>query len=329
MRRREFIAGLGGAVASPLVSRAQPVDRMRQVGVIMEYGENDAEAKPLLAAFIGGLSQLGWIDGANLQLHVRWGAENADRFRLLAKEMIGLRPDVILVHSTIATAALHRETSTIPIVFVAVSDPITEGFIAGLPRPGGNITGFMLMDATIAGKLVGLLVEAAPGLKRVAILFNPDVSPANLYYVDASEASARALGIETILAPVRNDAEIAGVITSVAREAGSGLVLPPNGFILLHRGVIISLAAQNKLPTIFANAVYTRDGGLLSYGPNQADIFRRSASYVDRILRGQKPSELPVQLPTKLELTLNLKTAKTLGLTIPETLLATADEVIQ
>jgi putative tryptophan/tyrosine transport system substrate-binding protein len=227
------------------------------------------------------------------------------------------------------TAALQRQTRTIPIVFVTVSDPVGSGFVAGLPHPGGNITGFMLQDASMGGKLLQLLTEIAPGVKRVAVMFNPDTATyVRSYYLPATEAAARSLKVEPIAAPVRSDLEIETSITSLGREPGGGLVLPPDGWTVLHRAPIISLAARNNVPAVYSSTVVT-DGGLISYGPDRVDMYRRSASYVDRILRGEKPADLPVQLPIKFQMAINLKTAKALGLTIPETLVATADEVIE
>ena len=330
MKRRTFIAGIGSAVAWPVVVQAQQPDRMRQVSVLMAYGENDPEAKAYLAGFTQGLAELGWTDGGNLHIIVRWAAGDVERMRMSAKELVGLQPDVILAHGTPATAAFQRETRSIPIIFAAVSDPVGEGFVASLPRPGGNITGFISQEAGMAGKWLELLMEIAPGVKRVAALFNPDAAPGGgLYVLPAFEAAARLFKVAPIAAPIHSDAEIETVITSLGREPGGGLVVPPDTFVESHRTHIISLAAQNNVPTVYPDAVWARDGGLLSYGPDRADIFRRSAAYVDRILKGEKPSDLPAQVPTKYELAINLKTAEAHGLTVPPSLLATADEVFE
>jgi putative ABC transport system substrate-binding protein len=249
--------------------------------------------------------------------------------RVYAKELVTLQPDVILVDSTPQTAALQRETSTIPIVFVVVSDPIGSGFVAGLPRPGGNMTGFSNQDPSMGGKWVELLREIAPNLSRVVAMFNPDTAPfVRSYYLPPFEAAARSLKMEPMVALVHSDADIATAITSLGRESG-GLVIMPDAFLLAHRASIISLAARNNVPAVSQTSLITRDGGLISYGPDLPDLYRRGADYVDRVLRGTKPSELPVQLPAKFEMAVNLKTAKALGLAVPQSLLARADEVIE
>jgi putative ABC transport system substrate-binding protein len=250
--------------------------------------------------------------------------------RTFAKELVGLQADVILANTTPVTAALQRETRTIPIVFVIVSDPVGAGFVASLPRPGGNITGFINVEAEMAGKWLELLTEIAPGVKRAAAMFNPYTAPGGgSYYLSAFEAAARSLKVEPIVAPVHSDAEIETIVASLGREVGGGLVVMPDGFTFVHRATTISLTARNNVPAVYTQSVFARDGGLLSYGHDRVDIFRRSASYVDRILRGAKPAELPVQLPTKFEMALNLKTAKALGLTVPPSFYWRADEVIE
>ena len=330
MKRREFIAGLGVAAAWPVLARAQQTGRMRRVGVLMAFDETDAEGKAQLSEFTQALAGLGWTDGLNLRMEVRWGGTNADRITAHAKELVDLQPDVILADASPPTAALQRETRRIPIVFVLVGDPISAGFVANLPRPNGNITGFMLQEPSIGGKLVQLLTELAPGIKRAALMFNPNTAPGGGYYRSSFEAAARSLKVEALPALVRSTAEIEMAISTLGREPAGGLVVVPDGgFSLLHRAEIISSAARNDLPAIFPASVFARDGGLLSYGPDRADIFRRSASYVDRILRGTNPSELPVQIPTKFEMVLNVRTAKTLGLTVPQSILLRADEVIE
>jgi putative ABC transport system substrate-binding protein len=303
---------------------------VRRIGVLMEPPEDDPEGKAQLALFTRALQDLGWTEGRNLRIDVRWAAGSFARTRMFAKELVELQPDVILARGTPATAAFQRETRTIPIVFAAVGDPVGTGFVVGLPRPGGNITGFGDAEQAISGKWLELLMEIAPGIKRVAIMFNPDVAPGGgSYYLPAFEAAARSLKVEPIAAPVHSDAEIESVMTSLGREPGGGLVVIPDGFVLVHRAPIILLAARTNVPAVYWDNVFARDGGLLGYGPDRLDIFRRSAAYVDRILRGAKPADLPVQVPTKYEMVVNLKAAKVLGLTIPESFLLRADEVIE
>jgi putative ABC transport system substrate-binding protein len=264
-------------------------------------------------------------------MDVRWTAGNIDLMRMFAKDLVDLQPDLILADTTAQTAALRRETQTIPIIFVAISDPVGAGFIASLPRPGGNITGFIHLEASLAGKWLELLTEIAPGVKRAAIMFNPDNGAGGgSYYLPPFEAAARSLKVEPIAARVRSDAEIEKVMISFGHEPRGGLVVMPDGvFTFFHRAPIISLAARNNVPTVYRASVFVREGGLLSYGPDIVDISRRSASYVDRILRGEKPGDLPVQLPVKFEMVVNLKTAKALGLTVPQSILLRADEVIE
>jgi putative ABC transport system substrate-binding protein len=330
MRRREFIAGLGGVVAWPLAARAQQGERMRRVGVLMGFSETDPEAKPYITGFTQGLSELGWTHGRNLRMDVRWAAGNVDRMGALAKELVDLQPEVIIAHTTPVTAALQRETRAIPIVFANVADPVGAGLVASLPRPGGNITGFITQEKSLAGKWLELLTQIAPGVKRAAMIFNPNTAPdGGSYFLPSFEAAARSLKVEAITAPVRSDAEIETVITSLGREPRGGLVVMPDLYINVHRAPIILLAARNNVPAVYFNTSFAREGGLLSYGPNEADIFRRSASYVDRILRGAKPPELPAQLPTNFEMVLNGKTAKALGLTVPPSIRHLADEVIE
>jgi putative ABC transport system substrate-binding protein len=330
MRRREFITLLGGAAAWPLAARAQQADAMRRIGVLMPGDEDDPEQKALLSAFTQALAGSGWVDGRNIRMDVRWARDDINRMRARAKELVDLQPAVILSNTTPATAAFQRETRTIPIVFVNASDPVGSGFVAGLSHPGGNITGFIHNEDTWGGKLLELLTEIAPGVRRVAATFNPDTAPyVRSNYLPSFEAAARSLKVEPITAPVRDDAEIETVITSLGREPGGGLVGMSDTFVTDHRATIILLAAKNKIPTVYHNPVWPRDGGLLSYGANNQDIQRRAAAYVDRILHGEKPADLPVQLPVKYEMILNLKTAKALGLTVPQSLLLRADEVIE
>jgi putative ABC transport system substrate-binding protein len=327
MRRREFIAGLGGAAVWPLVAWAQQGERMRRIGVLMPYDENDPEPKARISAFAQALADLGWTD-RNVGMDIRWGGGDASRFRTLAHELVGLKPDIIVVTSTPTTAAVQRETQTIPIVFANVGDPVGSGLVSSLNRPGGNITGFAALEPSLGGKWLELLLEIASGLKRAAIIFNPDTAPVSVY-MPSLETAARSFKVELIIAPVHSVVEIETAIKAIGREPHGGLVVMPDIFMVEHRAPIILAAARNDVPTVHWLSVFVRDGGLLSYGPDQVDTFRRAAAYVDRILRGAKPSELPVQFSTKFELVINLKTAKALGLTIPTNMLVRADEVIE
>ncbi len=303
---------------------------MRRIGVLMAFDENDPKTKGWLSNFTQGLAELGWTDGRTVRMDVRWAAGSVDRMRTFAKELVELQPDVIFTGATPVTAAVQQETRTIPIVFAVVSDPVGAGFVAGLPRPGGNITGFTNVEAAMGGKWLEMLKEIAPRVRRVAIMFNPDTAPGGgAYFLGPFEAAARSLGAEPITARVRSAAEIEAVITSLGREQ-AGLVIMPDSFMQVHQGTVISLTARNNVPAIGADLPgFAKEGGLLSYGASFSDIFRRAASYVDRILRGANPDDLPVQAPTKWELVINLKTAKALGLDVPPTLLATADEIIE
>jgi putative ABC transport system substrate-binding protein len=328
MKRREFIAGLGGVAVWPVAARAQQPQRMRSIGVLMPGDENDPDGKRRYSAFTQALSDLGWTDGRNVRMDLRWGGGDNNRIRALARELVGLQPDIIVTNATPATIAVQRETRTIPIVFVTGGDPVASSIAARLDRPSGNTTGFASFEATLGGKWLELLSEIAAGLKRAAIMFNPDTAPASTF-MPSIETAARSLKLAPIIAPVHSDVEIEAAIVALGRERGGGLVVPVDAFMTAHRTSIILAAARNSVPAVYPISAYARDGGLLSYGPDQVDISRRAASYVDRILRGAKPADLPVILPTKYEFVINLKTAKALGLTIPETLLATADEVIQ
>jgi putative tryptophan/tyrosine transport system substrate-binding protein len=331
MRRREFITFLGGAAAAwSVAARAQQADRIRRIGVLMGYASTDPEGQALLAEFTRHLAELGWAEGRNVRIDVRWGGSNVDLLHTFAKELIGLQPDVLLASSTPTTAALARETQTIPIIFALIADPVGNRFVASLSRPGGNITGFSVLEASVVSKSFELLRELAPGIKRVAMMFNPDTAPiVNSMLMPVFETTAKSLNIAPIAAPVHSDAEIETLIISLGREPGGALFGGPDSFITNHRATIISLAARNHLPTVFENPVFARDGALVSYGADFRDNFGRSARYVDNILRGAKPSELPVQMPVKYLLSINLKTAKALGLTVPPGLLVAADEVIE
>src|SRR5262245_54372574 len=328
MRRREFICLLGGAAAWPLAARAQPGDRVRRIGVLMPYDENDPLMKSRISAFTQALAGSGWTDGRNVRMDVRWAGTDNNRIRALAQELVGLQPDIIVTGSTPATAALQRETRAIPIVFAHMADPVVSGLVARLDRPSGNVTGFATNEPSLGGKWPELLSEIAPGLKRVAMMFNPDTAPVSLY-IPSLETAARSLKVETIIAPVHGSTEIEAAIVALGREPGGGLVVMPDIFTDVHRATIILAAARNNVPAVYSHSVFVKDGGLLSYGVDLVDNWRRAATYVDRILRGAKPADLPVQLPTKFEMVVNLKTAKALGLAVPQSILLRADEVTE
>jgi len=295
--------------------------------VLFGGDENDPAAKSEVSAFTQALADLGWTVGRNVRMDLRGGGGDINRIQALAQELVGLQPDIILTGAASATVAVQRQTRTIPIVFTS-GDPVTSGIIPRLNRPGGNITGFVNYEASLGGKWLDLLSEIAPGLKRVAIMFNPDTAPTSTY-MPSLETAARSLKVEPIIAPIHSDKEIEEAVKSLGREPGGGLVIHPDIFMVVHRALIISAAARNNVPAVYDQPAFTRDGGLLSYGPDQVDLYRRAATYVDRILRGEKPGDLPVQYPTKFEMVVNLKTAKALGLTVPPSLLARADEVIE
>jgi ABC-type uncharacterized transport system substrate-binding protein len=331
MRRREFIAGLGGAVAWPVVARAQQGERVRRLGIVaIAYDGISPFSQRLLASLKQGLAELGWVEGQNLRMDVRWAAGNVDLSDRYAKEMVSLQPDVIFAESTPSVAALRRETRTIPIVFQGVSDPIGSGFIAGLARPGGNITGLGWMEPTMGGKWLELLRDMVPDVKQVVAMFNPDTAPyARSYYLPSFEAAARSFNIEWSIAPVRSDAEIETVITSLANKPNSGLVAISDSFLAAHAAPTAAVAARSKVPTVYFNAIFPRAGGLFSYAADSDDQWHRAAAYIDRMFRGAKPADLPVQLPVKFEMVVNAKAAKALGLTVPQSILLRADEVIE
>ena len=329
MNRRDFVTLLVGAAACPVLAGAQQGDRVRRIGVLMPQEENDPEPKRRYSAFTQALADLGWTDGGKVRVDVRWAGGDPNRLRALAKELVGLQPDIIVTSGTAAAVALQRETRTIPIVFGSVGDPVASGLIVKLKQPGGNITGFANGEAPLGGKLLELLSEIAPGLKRAAVVFNPDASPALTYMLPSFETAARSLKVVLTTAPVHSDVEMEMAIIALGHEPGGGLVVMPSLWMTAHRAPIILAAARNNIPAVYVFSFYARDGGLLSYGSDQVDISRRAATYVDRILRGEKPGDLPVQLPTKYEMVVNLKTAKALGLTVPQSILLRADEVIE
>ena len=330
IRRREFIALLGGTAAWPLAARAQQGERMRRIGVLMGYVESGSSGQALIAAFREGLQKLGWIEGRNTRIEIRWATPaDAESIRRFAKELVGLQPDLIISSTTPITAALLQQTRTIPIIFPALSDPVGSGFGASFARPGGNVTGFNVSEPTQTGKQVELLKEIAPRVGRIAMLFNPATAPYTEYWLNPFKAAAARLAVEAISAPVRDGPELDSVIAAQAREPNSGLIAMPDSFTIAYRAEIISLADRYRLPAVYPFRFFAEVGGLLSYGVDLVDNYRRIATYVDRILKGEKPSELPVQAPVKFELVINLKAAKALGLQVPAQLLGRADEVIE
>jgi putative ABC transport system substrate-binding protein len=330
MRRREFITLLGGAAAWPQAAHAQQGARLRRLGVLIPYAESDAEAQSEIAAFRQTLEQLGWRDGSNLAIEYRWAGGDPSRIRACAKELVALAPDAIFCRTTPVTAALAQETRTIPIVFVNVSDPVGAGFAASIARPGGNITGFTNVQQSLGGKWVELLKELDPRISRIGVLFSPTTSPGRgMFYRRLIEDAARSIAVETIAAPVEGAAEIETAVATFAQASGLGLIVQPDVTTTDHRTLILRLATQYRLPAVYPFRFFVAEGGLASYGINVVDLYRRAAGYVDRILKSEKPADLPVQAPVKFELAINLKTATALGLTVPDKLLAIADEVIE
>ena len=328
MKRREFISMLGGAAAWPLAARAQQAERMRRIGILLNLASDDAEGQARLAAFHQGLQQLGWTVGRNVQIDYRWGAGDADRIRKFAAELVALAPDVILSTGSPSVAALQQATRTIPIVFTAVADPVGAGYVDSLARPGGKATGFLVFEYSIAAKWLELLKEIAPRVTRAAVLRESAIAagPAQFGII---QAIAPALGVELRPVDVRDAGEIERAITAFAQGSNGGLIVTGSTGAAFHRGMIVTLAARHKLPAVYSFRYFATVGGLISYGPDSMDPYRRAAGYVDRILKGENPAYLPVQAPTKYELVINLKTARALGLDIPATVLARADEVIE
>lgn len=331
MRRREFISLLAsGAIALwSLPTWGQQSERVRHIGMLSSYAESDAAVREWKEAFVSQLRDAGWIIGRNIEIDYRWSAGDLALMQKYAKELVALQPDVLVASNTPPTAALLRETRTIPIVFATVTDPVGSGFVATIARPGGNATGFFALDSAMGGKWVEMLKEIAPSAARAALIFNPDTAPFSHYFSDPFEAAARAIGVEPILAATHDQNELKAAIAAVARKGRGGLIAMPDTFTTGNRVQIITLAAQNGLPAIYPFKFMATDGGLLSYGADETEGYRNTATYVDRILRGQRPNDPPVQLPTKLQLVINLKTAKALGLSIPQGLLTSADEVIE
>ena len=328
MRRRDFIALVGSAAAYPLAASAQQGQRVRRIGVLMNLASDDAEEQARIAAFHQGLQQLGWTVGRNVQIDYRWGAGNADRIRKFAAELVALAPDVILSAGSPSVAALQQATRTVPVVFVTVVDPVSSGFVDSLAQPGGNITGFAQYEYSIGGKWLELLKEIAPGITRAAVIRDAALT-AGGGQLGVIQAVAPSVGVEVIPISVRDAGEIERAITAFARSPNGGLIVTGSTLAAVHRDLIVTLAAQHKLPAVYFARYFVVGGGLISYGPGFVDQYRDAASYVDRILKGEKPADLPVQTPTKYELVINLKTARALGLDVPPTLRARADEVIE
>jgi putative ABC transport system substrate-binding protein len=330
VKRREFITLLGGVAATwPVVAQAQQRVRMRRIGILMGYAETDPEGKSRVSEFTEKLSALGWVEGQNLIIDRRWATGDVNLATTYAKEIVALQPEVILSHTTPVTAALKQETWTIPIVFAVVTDPVGRGFVRSLSHPSGNITGFINLEASLVEKWLQLLKEVAPGLTRIAIIFNPQTAPYAQYYLGPLEKVAPSFGVEILPTPVRSETDIEKVITGLRREPGSGLILMTDIFLFVHRKLIIALTTSNKVPAVYWLRNIPAEGGLISYGVNYTDLFQGAAIYVDRILRGANPAGLPVQMPTKYELVINLKTAKILDLDVPQSILLRATEVIE
>ena len=328
--RREFNRLLGiAAAAFPLAARGQQGERVRRVGVLMGVGENDPEGQARVAAFQQGLAELNWVDGRNVHIDYRWAAGETDRIRAYTAELVALAPDVLIGNGTSAVRALRDATQSIPIVFVLVNDPVGQGFITNLARPGGNITGFSFLEYSMIGKSLDLLKQLAPSVNRLAIMFNPTTAPHYNVFLRSLETVPPPTPLEIKAAPVGTQTEIEQAVAKLAKDPSCGLLVPPDTYMVVHRGLAISSVAQHRLPAIFTYRQFAREGALITYGPETTSIFHRAASYVDRILRGANPGDLPAQAPTKFELAINLRTARMLGLEVPATLVALADEVIE
>jgi putative tryptophan/tyrosine transport system substrate-binding protein len=329
MRRREFITLLGGVAASwPLNVWAQQPEQTRRIGVLINRAADDPDGQARVAAFQQGLKQLGWSDGRNVRLDIRWGEDDVDRSRRYAAELIALSPDIMFASGAPSVAALQRATRALPIVFVAIIDPVGAGFVDALARPGGNTTGFMLFEYSLGGKWLELLKQVAPRMTRTAVLRDPAI-PSGIGLFSGIQGAAQSLGVEVSAVGLRNASEIEQAVTTFARSGNGGLIVTPSGSASVHRNLIVTLAARHKLPAVYPYRYMVADGGLMSYAPDLIDQCRRAAGYVDRILKGEQPAELPVQAPTKYDLVINQKTAKALGLTVPSSLLAGADEMIE
>jgi len=329
MRRREFITILAGTAAWPIAGSAQQAERIRRIGVLMASAENNPQYQTYMAVFRDAFQNLGWAEGRNIQVNYRWAAFDAKLMEQFSKELLALQPDVILSNNTPTTAALLQQTRTIPIVFATVVDPVGSGFVAGLAQPGGNATGFITAEASLGGKWVELLKEIAPRVSRIAVLFNPTAAPYAEYYLKPIKAAAASFTVEATAVLVHDAQEIESVIAAQARVPNSALIVIPETFTIAHRAEIASMATRHRLPSVYSYRLFAEAGGLLAYGDDLTDNFRRAASYVDRILKGTKPNELPVQAPVKFKLVINMKTAKALGLDVPAQLQQIADEVIE
>ena len=330
MKRRAFIALVGAAAAAASSPARAQADRVRHVGILMGYAEDESDTRSRVAAFTEAFEQLGWKDGRNVQITYRFGVGDIDRVQRYARELVGSKPDLIVCETTPTLKAVADQTKTIPIVFVSVTDPVSNGFVTELARPGGNITGFTNFEATMGGKWIELLKNIAPGSNRAGVIFNPDTAPGGgSFFLKSVAASAPALQVEVLPFPVRSDDEIGRVIAGLGREPGGGLIVMLDIFAAVHRPAIIAQAATHRVPAVFPWRFGATDGGLVAYGVDVVDLHRRAAGYADRILKGARPAELPVQQPTKFELIINLKTAKALGIEVSPTLLATADEIIE
>jgi putative ABC transport system substrate-binding protein len=329
VRRREFIAGLGSTTALPVIARAQQPERIRRIGVLIVFSGDDAEGRSAAAAFEQGLERFGWHIGRNIQIDYHWGVSEISKLQVAITEILSSSPDVIVPTGALALAAVRRATRSIPIVFIAVTEPVAQGLITSLARPGGNATGFTNLEPSVYSKWLQMLKLIAPHVTHVAIMFNPETAPYLVSFSAAALSAAETMGVEAIVTPVKADADVEATMARLAAEPGWGLIVPPDVFTATRHKMIADLSTRFRLPAIHQYRFFAAEGGLMSYGLDIDDLYRRSGSYIDRVLRGEKPADLAVQQPTKFFLVFNLKTAKTLGLTIPETLLATADDVIQ
>jgi putative ABC transport system substrate-binding protein len=329
MRRRDFIALLGVGAAWPLAARGQQADGMRRLGILMNVARDDPAGTADLVAFRRTLAELGWVEGRNIQIETRWPGSDIERAEMSAKELVGLNPNVVLARSTPTAAALKRATEAIPIVFVNVTEPVEQGFVQSLARPRGNVTGFTNFEATIASKWLQLLKEVDPRIARVALIYNPQTAPFVGEFLRSAQSAAVGFGVEAVAMPVQGDADIEAAMTAFARQPSGALVAIPDSFNAEHRGVIVAQAARTRLPALYAITAAATTGGLMAYAVDSRDLMRRAAGYIDRVLKGANPGDLPVQSPAKFEFAINLKTAKALGLKIPAEFIAMADEVIE
>jgi len=330
MRRRDFVRIIGSALAWPVAARAQQSDKVRHIGVLMAHRQSDPEFQDYLSAFRQGLQKLGWVEGRNIQIEARWGAlDDAEIRQQSAKEILALNPDIILTQNTPPTASMLQQTRTVPVVFVVVADPVGSGFVGSLSRPGGNATGFTVMEPTTSGKWLELLKDIAPNVKRAALLFNPKTAPFATYYLKPFDAAAATLGVNAEAATVESKSDLESVFAAQAKTHDTGVVVMPDGFLNVYRAEIVSLAARYRVPTIYPWRFFPEIGGLMSYGFDQRDSFQDAAAYINRILKGEMPGDLPVQAPTKYELVINRTAAKNLGLALPTALVARASDVIE